>query len=115
LTPGSLPLISSFAAYAVNRDPHSSPPRRSSDLTSYALTATAAGLIPATSSGFTITPGAATQIVFGTQPGTTVANRQISPAVKVRAVEDTAEVETRVTDAGAIALGNNTGGSTLSG
>src|SRR5438045_2029526 len=54
--------------------------------TSYALsaTATATGLNPATSSGFNITPGAAIQLVFGTQPSTTVAARQISPAVKAR-------------------------------
>src|SRR5437773_5645648 len=55
--------------------------------TSYALTATAIGLNPATSSGFSITPGAATQLVFGTEPGTTVANRLITPAVKVRALD----------------------------
>src|SRR2546430_7916728 len=39
--------------------------------TSYALTATAIGLSPATSSVFSITPGGATQLVFGTEPGTT--------------------------------------------
>src|SRR5439155_22001303 len=54
--------------------------------TGYALTATATGLNPATSSAFSITPGAATQLVFGTQPSTTVADHQISPAVKVRAL-----------------------------
>src|SRR5207248_40769 len=54
--------------------------------TGYALTATAAGLNPATSSGFTIIAGTATQLVFGTQPSTTVANRQITPAVKVQAL-----------------------------
>src|SRR5205814_4326973 len=54
--------------------------------TSYALTATAIGLKPATSSGFSITPGAATQLVFGTEPGTTVANRLITPAEKARAL-----------------------------
>src|SRR2546426_141155 len=31
--------------------------------------------------------GAATQLVFGTQPGTTVAGQQITPAVKVRALD----------------------------
>src|SRR2546422_11050742 len=54
----------------------------SSDL--YALTTTATGLNPATSSGFTITPGAATQLVFGTQPGTTVAGQEITPAGRER-------------------------------
>src|SRR5204862_7556317 len=51
--------------------------------TGYWLTASATGLSPATSSGFNITPGAAAQLVFGTEPGTTVANRQIRPALKV--------------------------------
>src|SRR3989449_5299074 len=53
--------------------------------------ATATGLNPATSSGFSVTPGAATQLVFGTQPSTTVANHQISPAVKVRALDRSEE------------------------
>src|SRR5205814_973593 len=83
--------------------------------TSYALTATATGLNPATSSGFNITPGAATQLVFGTQPGTTVANRQISPAVKVRALDAFGNVATGFSDAVAIALGSNPGGSALNG
>src|SRR5438132_1636521 len=83
--------------------------------TSYALSATATGLNPATSSGFNITPGAATQLVFGTQPSTTVANRQISPAVKVRALDAFGNVATGFSDAVAIALGSNPGGSTLSG
>src|SRR5207247_1333305 len=83
--------------------------------TGYALTATATGLTPATSSGFTITPGAATQLVFGTQPSTTVANRQITPAVKVRALDAFGNVATEFTGPVAIALGSNPGGSTLSG
>src|SRR5204862_3867959 len=53
--------------------------------TNYWLTATATGLSRATSSAFTITAGTATELVFGTEPGTTVANHQISPAVKVGA------------------------------
>src|SRR5213079_3172237 len=83
--------------------------------TGYALTATATGLTPATSSGFTITPGAATQLVFGTQPGTTVAGQQITPAVKVRALDALGNVATGFTGAVAIAMGSNPGGSTLSG
>src|SRR5205823_5223555 len=83
--------------------------------TGYALTATATGLNPATSSGFTIIAGTATQLVFGTQPSTTVADHQISPAVKVRALDAFGNVATGFTDAVAIALGSNPGGSTLSG
>src|SRR3989475_8163303 len=59
------------------------------------LTATATGL-NATSSGFNITPGAASQLVFGTQPGTTVAGQQITPAGKVRRSEEhTAELQSQ--------------------
>src|SRR5207302_1642219 len=83
--------------------------------TGYALTATAAALTPATSSGFTIIAGTATQLVFGTQPSTTVANRQITPAVKVQALDAFGDVATGFTGAVAIALGSNPGGSTLSG
>src|SRR5436190_10450649 len=67
------------------------------------------------STDLTITPGAATQIVFGTQPSTTVANHQISPAVKVRALDAFGNIAAGFTDAVAIALGSNPGGSTLSG
>src|SRR2546421_3657528 len=55
--------------------------------TGYALTATAAGLNPATSGGFNITPGPATHPAIGTQPMTTSAGQQISPAVEVRALD----------------------------
>src|SRR5439155_555640 len=82
---------------------------------SYWLTATATGLAKATSSAFTITPGAPTQLVFGTQPGTTVASNLISPAVKVRALDGFGNVVTGFTDAVAVALGSNPGGATLSG
>src|SRR3989442_441188 len=83
--------------------------------TSYSLTATAVGLNTATSSGFNITPGTATQLVFSQQPGTTVANHQISPAVKVRALDAFGNVATGFTDLVTLALGNNPGNATLSG
>src|SRR5256885_1585037 len=113
--PGGSTLSGTTAVAAVNGMASFSPLTLDKTGTSYALTATAAGLNPATSSGFNITPGAATQLVFGTQPGTTVANRQISPAVKVRALDAFGNVATGFTDAVAIALGSNPGGSTLSG
>src|SRR3989441_12428348 len=81
--------------------------------TSYALTATATGLNPATSSGFTITPGPASQLVFGTQPGTTVAGQQITPAVKVRALDALGNVATGVTGGITVAPGSNPGGAAL--
>src|SRR2546429_629091 len=83
--------------------------------TSYSLTATAVGLNTATSSGFSITPGAATQLVFSQQPGTTVADHQISPAVKVRALDAFGNLAPSFTGSVTVALGNNPGGSTLSG
>src|SRR5437762_5235344 len=83
--------------------------------TGYALTTTGTGLNTATSSRFNITAGVATQLAFGTEPGTTVANRQISPAVKVRALDAFGNVATGFSDAVDIARRSNTGGSTLSG
>src|SRR2546422_722778 len=79
----------------------------------YWLTAT--GLGTATSSGFNITPGAASQLVFGTQPGTTVAGQQITPAVKVRALDALGNVATGFSGAITVAIGSNPGGATLSG
>src|SRR5437870_2371931 len=83
--------------------------------TGYALTATAIGLSPATSSVFSITPGAATQLVFGTEPGTTVANRLITPAVKVRALDVLGNLVPGFTGSVTVALGTNPGGAILSG
>ncbi|PYO40279.1 MAG: hemagglutinin, partial [Gemmatimonadetes bacterium] len=81
----------------------------------YGLTATAAGLSSTTSSSFTITAGTATQLVFGTPPSTTIAGRQISPAVKVRALDALGNVATGFTGDVTLALGANPGGGTLSG
>src|SRR5207244_4294642 len=104
------------------RPPPPSPTRRSYDLlaldktgTGYALTATAAGLNPATSGDFNITPGAATQLAFGTQPSTTVADHQISPAVKVRALDALGNLVPTFTGSVTVALGTNPGGAILSG
>src|SRR5439155_520124 len=81
----------------------------------YGLTATAAGLSSTTSSSFTITAGTATQLVFGTPPSTTIAGRQISPAVKVRALDALGNVATGFAGNVTLALGANPGGSTLGG
>src|SRR5437879_8284784 len=59
--------------------------------------------------------GPATQLVFGTQPGTTVAGQQITPAVKLRALDALGNVATGFTGAITVALGSNPGGATLSG
>src|SRR5207253_3894092 len=83
--------------------------------TGYWLTATAAGLSTATSSSFNITPAAATQLAFDIQPGTTIAGHQISPAVKIRALDAFGNVATGFTGAVSVALGANPGGATLGG
>src|SRR3989449_244507 len=83
--------------------------------TGYWLTATATGLNTATSSSFNITAGVASQLVFGTQPSTTVANRLISPAVKVRALDALGNLVPGFTGSVTVGLGTNPGGSTLSG
>src|SRR5207302_10051424 len=83
--------------------------------TNYWLTASTTGLSRATSNAFTVTAGTATELVFSTEPGTTVANHQISPAVKVRALDAFGNVAAGFTGAVGIALGSNPGGATLSG
>src|SRR3989442_4841609 len=85
--PGGSTLSGTTTVAAVNGVASFSPLTLDKTGTGYALTATAAGLNPATSGDFNITPGAATQLAFGTQPSTTVADHQISPAVKVRALD----------------------------
>src|SRR5690242_13655380 len=81
----------------------------------YWLTATAAGLSTATSGSFNITAGSVRRLIFGTEPSTTVAGHQISPAVKVRAVDSLGNVVPGFTGSVSIALGNNPAGATLSG
>src|SRR3989442_2534887 len=75
--------------------------------TSYWLTVSATGLSATTSSLFAITPGAATHLVFGTQPSTTVADNAINPAVKVRALDALGNLTTAYSGGVEIWLGNN--------
>src|SRR2546421_4171997 len=77
--------------------------------TGYRLTATATGLSAATSGAFSITPGAGTQLVFSVQPGTTVADHQIAPAVKVRALDAFGNLVTGFTGSIGVALGDPAG------
>jgi hypothetical protein len=53
----------------------------------YRLEATAAGLTSVRSRAFSITPGAATHIVFSVQPSNAAAGATISPAVRVTALD----------------------------
>jgi hypothetical protein len=55
--------------------------------TGFALTATATSLTSLDSASFTIMPAAATQLMVGQQPGTTIAGQAIAPALTVK-VED---------------------------
>ena len=81
----------------------------------YWLVATATGLSKATSTAFDVIPGAATQLVFGTEPGTTVAGHQISPAVKVRALDALGNLVPAFAESVTVVLATNPGGSTLGG
>src|SRR5207244_1042764 len=83
--------------------------------TGYALSATATGLNPVTSSAFDITPGTATRLAFTQQPTNTVAGRAISPAVQLSALDPAGNLVPTFTGNVTVALGNNPGGSTLGG
>src|SRR5207253_502486 len=62
--------------------------------TGYTLKATSGSLGAATSSTFNITPGAASQLVFGQQPTNTPAGSTISPAVTVQILDANGNVVT---------------------
>src|SRR2546427_6278531 len=81
----------------------------------FRFTSTTTGLNTGTSVVFSITPGAATQLAFSQQPRTTVANRLITPAVKVRALDALGNLATSFAGNVSVALGSNPGGATLSG
>src|SRR5439155_19370821 len=79
------------------------------------FTATATGFSTTTSTSFTVTAGAATQLAFGTQPSTTAAGHQITPAVKVRALDALGNLVPGFTGNVTMTLGDNPGVGTLSG
>src|SRR2546427_7070324 len=81
----------------------------------FRFTSTTTGLNTATSSVSSITPGTATQLPFSQQPVTTVANRLITPAVKVRALDALGNLATSFAGNVSVALGSNPGGATLGG
>jgi alpha-tubulin suppressor-like RCC1 family protein len=83
--------------------------------TAYTLVASAAGLSGATSVPFTITAGAATQLVFTVQPSNTTARAPITPAVQVTARDALGNPATSFTGDVTVAIGTNPGGGTLSG
>lgn len=83
--------------------------------TGYTLNATATGLTGATSNGFNITAGTATQLVFTQQPSNVVAGANIAPAVTVTAKDGQGNTVTSYSTAIGLTLGNNPGNGTLSG
>ncbi len=76
----------------------------------YTLTASAFGLTGATSNTFSITPGAATQLAFSTQPGggANAATWSTQPAVSVE--DQSGNTVTGATNSITLALGTNPGG-----
>ena len=81
----------------------------------YTLAASAGGVLGATSTGFKITPAAATHLVFGQQPSSAVAGASIAPAVTVQALDAFDNIDTAHTANIVMTIGNNAGGGTLSG
>src|SRR6266581_4596736 len=83
--------------------------------TGYTLGASATGLTGATSTPFSITPGAAAQLVYTVQPSTTTAGAAIAPAVQVTARDAQGNIATGFTGSVTVAIGVNPSGGTLSG
>jgi alpha-tubulin suppressor-like RCC1 family protein len=73
----------------------------------YTLAATAAALPVATSSAFTINPGAPVRVAFGQQPGTTEGSVALAPAVTVTISDAFGNVATSATNAVDVDLGIN--------
>jgi len=73
----------------------------------YTLTATATSLTSATSSAFTINPGAPTRLAFGTQPSDAEGNAVISPAVTASIIDAYGNTATSATNAVTLDFGVN--------
>ncbi len=82
---------------------------------SYRLSATATGLAGATSGTFNINGGAATRLDFSTDPVTTAAGAQITPAVVVQARDNFGNIDNTFTGNVALVISTNPSGGTLSG
>ena len=83
--------------------------------TAYTLTASALGVIAATSAPFNITAGVATRLVITVQPTNTVAGAAIAPAVQVTAQDAFGNTDPLFTGTVVIAIATNAGGGTLFG
>ncbi len=83
--------------------------------TGYTLRASSGSLAQATSTAFDIAPGAATRLVFTTQPSAATAGQPIAPAVTVAAQDAFGNTDPGLTGTVTLALVMNPGGATLSG
>lgn len=85
--------------------------------TDYTLTATASGLVGATSTAFSITPGVAARLAFTGQPTTVQAGSALAPAVRVAVQDGLGNTATGSTASVTVTIvsGTGTAGATLSG
>jgi MYXO-CTERM domain-containing protein len=81
----------------------------------YTLIATATGVSSAISTGFNITPAAATRLAVSQQPTLSIAGLPITPAVQIAVEDDFGNRVPTFTGNISIALESNPGGGTLSG
>jgi alpha-tubulin suppressor-like RCC1 family protein len=73
----------------------------------YTLSATSGTLTPATSTAFTVSPGAPAKLAFGTQPSNTEGNVVMSPAVTATISDQFGNVATSATNAVTLDFGVN--------
>jgi hypothetical protein len=104
LTVGAVNGLASFSTLSINKSG-----------TGYRLTATSTGVSAGTSATFVITAGVATQLGFTVQPVTTIAGRNITPAVKVAAQDALGNTVTSFTSSITVAIGTNPSGGILGG
>jgi hypothetical protein len=84
--------------------------------TGYTLVSTATGLTSTTSAAFNVTPGAASALVFTTQPpATTPAGTALAPAVQVTVLDAQGNTVTGATTSITVGLGSNPAGGSLAG
>src|SRR5439155_1413857 len=81
----------------------------------YTLSAAANGVTGTTSTGFTISPAAVSQLAFTVQPSSTAAGASITPAVQVSGQDAFGNTVPGFAGTVTVALGANPGGGTLSG
>jgi subtilisin family serine protease len=83
--------------------------------TGYSLTATATGAASGGSASFDVTPGAASHLVFATQPSSPFQGSAITPAVQVTAQDVLGNTATGFTGSILVSIGTNPSSGALSG